>query len=77
MSEITIPEIIDSLSSITETSDVFIKDALQVGGNQTGGLFGGLFGDHITFPLAIVCCLTVCSMSCTIICIIHNNSMCR
>jgi phosphomannomutase len=74
MPEITIPEIIDSLSSITETSDVFIKDTLQVGGNQSGG---GLFGDHITFPLAVVCCLTVCSMSCTIICIIHNNSMCR
>jgi len=78
MPENNIPDLLDSLTSITETSDVFIKNIVQEGGNQSGGFFPfDLLGDHVTFPLAVVCCLTVCSMSCTLICIIHNNSMCR
>jgi len=61
--------LIDATSSITETSDVFIKNIVQDGGSLIPG--GG-----ITTPLAIGCCLTVCIMSCTLICIIHTQSMC-
>jgi hypothetical protein len=79
MSNFNITNLVDATSSITETSDVFLYNIAQTGGDQTGGFFplDLLFNvDDILIPLAVVCCLTVCSMSCTLICIIHNKSMC-
>jgi hypothetical protein len=73
--------ILEELSSITETSDVFIKNLIQDGGDQFGDdQFGGglfdFFGGRVTLPLASGCSLTVMIMSITLICIIHNNSHC-
>ena len=67
--------ILEELSSITETSDVFIKNINQDGGGFSP--FDLVSGGGITTPLAIGCCLTVCIMSTTLICIIHNKSHCR
>jgi hypothetical protein len=79
MSDFSPTNLLDATSSITETSDVFITNLVQAGGEQTAGFFPlDLFFnvDDVLIPLAAVCCLTVCCMSCTLICIIHNKSMC-
>ena len=60
--------IIDSLSSITETSDVFIKNIIQEGGDQKGG--------DVTASMAYVCCFTVCFTFILLICILYRKSMC-
>ena len=71
MTQINTQNIIDSLSSITETSDVFVKNIIQEGGDQNGG-----FGMDIERNMALVCSVTVCIMTCTLICILYNKSMC-
>ena len=77
MSNLSPTNLLDAISSITETSDVFLNIP-KIEEVQVGGMFPlDLLGEHVTIPLAAVCCLTVCIMSCTLICIIHNQSMCR
>ena len=62
-------QINDITSSITETSDVFIKHVVQ-----SGGMFPfDIFPDTLTIVLG----LTVLFTCCTLICIIHNKNMCR
>lgn len=68
--------ILEDLSSITETSDVFIKNIIQNGGDQDGGSMLDFIGGRTTLPLAVVCCCTVFITCITLISIISNKSYC-
>jgi hypothetical protein len=82
MTEFNVEKLVETLSSITETSDVFIKDIPVINKEQLGGGFLLSLIDPLSLIgldanlAASVFGLTVCCTCCSLICFIAQKSMC-